>query len=228
VPRGDLDTLLDRALAALIRELERRKYGITDRPRTRTRRQSPNPRHIPNEVKRAVVARDGGRCTFTSDSGRRCEARDRLEFDHVEPVARGGRATVGNLRLRCRAHNQLEAEQAFGAEYIEHRREAARAATGQRRREREARAKVEKAKRSRAEAGRAERDAEATARAKAIEEVIPWLRALRIGKDEARSAAAIACDQHPDAPLEARVRSALRCFARPGRSPAAGSAAATG
>ena len=58
-------------------------------------------------MKRAVWERDGGRCTFVSESGHRCESRTRLEYDHVEPVAQGGQATVKDLRLRCRAHNQL-------------------------------------------------------------------------------------------------------------------------
>jgi hypothetical protein len=38
-----------------------------------------------------------------------------LEFDHIEPVARGGHATTANLRLRCRAHNQYEADRIFAA-----------------------------------------------------------------------------------------------------------------
>jgi len=32
-----------------------------------------------------------------------------LEFHHVVPYARGGQATVENITLRCRAHNQYEA-----------------------------------------------------------------------------------------------------------------------
>jgi hypothetical protein len=34
-----------------------------------------NTRHIPNEVRRQVLARDGRRCTFVSELGRRCEER---------------------------------------------------------------------------------------------------------------------------------------------------------
>jgi hypothetical protein len=40
-------------------------------------------------------------------------------------VARGGRAAIDNLRLRCRAHNQYEAERAFGHEFVRHKREVA-------------------------------------------------------------------------------------------------------
>jgi Holliday junction resolvasome RuvABC DNA-binding subunit len=49
-----------------------------------------------------------------------------LEFDHIEPVARGGKATVGTMRLRCRAHNQHEAERLFGAGFMNRKREEAK------------------------------------------------------------------------------------------------------
>jgi 5-methylcytosine-specific restriction endonuclease McrA len=37
-----------------------------------------------------------------------------LEFHHVVPFADGGKATVENIELRCRSHNQYEAERWFG------------------------------------------------------------------------------------------------------------------
>src|SRR5439155_17570880 len=94
------------------------------RPRP-SKRPSDNPRQIPAHVKRAVWERDHGQCTFVSEAGRRCPARTRLEFDHVVEVARGGRASVAGIRLRCRAHNQYGAERTFGAEFMRHKREAA-------------------------------------------------------------------------------------------------------
>jgi 5-methylcytosine-specific restriction endonuclease McrA len=77
-------------------------------------------------VKRAVRERDGERCAFVSASGQRCSARSRLEFDHIEPVARGGASTVENVRLVCRSHNQHAAESAFGIEFMERKRAEAR------------------------------------------------------------------------------------------------------
>ena len=76
------------------------------------------------KVKKAVWLRDGGRCTFESDAGHRCEARSFLEYDHIEPFARGGETTAGNLRLRCRTHNQYAADQAFGMEFMKAKRDA--------------------------------------------------------------------------------------------------------
>jgi 5-methylcytosine-specific restriction endonuclease McrA len=125
VRTGDVAEVLRRSFRALIRQVEARKYGLTDRPRKSKRKRSSKSRHIPAEVRRAVVDRDGHQCTFRSDSGRRCSARHGLESDHIEPVARGGTSTVDNLRLRCRAHNQYEAERTFGAEFMKAKRDQA-------------------------------------------------------------------------------------------------------
>ena len=120
----DEGVVLERALDALIAKLEARKFGKTGQPRAA--HASRDPRHVPAEVRRAVVARDEGRCTFVGDHGHRCGTRRHLEFDHLVPVARGGASTVDNVRLRCRAHNQLEAERAFGAAFMQRKREARR------------------------------------------------------------------------------------------------------
>jgi len=108
VAGGDIAQVLDRALEALILQLERQKFGATTRPRRA--RPSARRRYVPAHVRRAVWERDKGQCTFTGPSGKRCQARRYLEFDHVHPVAQGGRGTVDNMRLRCRAHNQYEAD----------------------------------------------------------------------------------------------------------------------
>jgi 5-methylcytosine-specific restriction endonuclease McrA len=125
VPSGELAQVLDRALDALICVLEKNKFAATSRTRPGRRSSSSNPRQIAASTRRAVWHRDGGQCTFTSDKGTRCESRTRLEYDHVQPVARGGDSTVGNLRLRCRAHNQYEAERVFGAGFMHEKRAAA-------------------------------------------------------------------------------------------------------
>jgi hypothetical protein len=182
LPSGDLEGVLERALDALIEKLEKRKYGSADRSRGRAATPSSS-RRIPAEVRRAVRARDGSQCTFVAPEGRRCAARTRLEFDHVIPFARGGEATVENLRLRCRAHNQLAAEQAFGRELVRAKREGARRAAA-----------------AQARDAAAEQDPERS--------VIPWLRRLGFRPDEARRAAA-RCAHLSDAPMAERVRAAL-------------------
>jgi hypothetical protein len=73
-------------------------------------------------VKRAVFERDGQQCTYVAADGRRCEASAFLELDHIDPKALGGSNDAANLRVRCRAHNQLWAEQSFGRERVERAR----------------------------------------------------------------------------------------------------------
>src|SRR5262249_16763666 len=119
---GDLVAVLEHAFDAAIAHLEKKKFAATSRPSKAARRSSSNPRYIPARVNREVWRRDGGQCTFKGDGGHRCEARRDLEFDHIVPVARGGESTPANLRLRCRAHNQLEAERTFGNAFMVGRR----------------------------------------------------------------------------------------------------------
>jgi hypothetical protein len=77
-----------------------------------------NRRHVPAAIRREVWERDGGRCAWTSEDGRRCGSRWKLELDHVRPDALGGEATADNLRLTCRTHNALHAEQFFGRDHM--------------------------------------------------------------------------------------------------------------
>jgi len=116
-PAAEDAEVLDRALDALIARLEARKCGRSSKPRASVR-PTASARHIPAHVRRTVWQRDGGRCTFHSDDGHRCDACAALEYDHALPVARGGESTVDNIRLRCRAHNQYGAEQVFGASFM--------------------------------------------------------------------------------------------------------------
>jgi hypothetical protein len=128
-PSGDVPQVLKRALDALVRQLEKHKFANTSW--SRPQRGPARGRHVPSEVKRTVWQRDGGQCTFVSEQGKRCEARARLEFDHIQPFARGGPATVRDIRLRCRAHNQYSAESTYGAEFMRGKREAARCKAAQ-------------------------------------------------------------------------------------------------
>jgi hypothetical protein len=50
--------------------------------------------------------------------GQVCGATHRLEFDHDLEVALGGKPTIGNIRLLCRAHNVMKAEQHLGRAFM--------------------------------------------------------------------------------------------------------------
>ena len=82
----------------------------------------PASRHIPAAVRRAVYERDQGRCRFVDEQGRRCTARDGLEFHHRHPFGYGGGHTVVAVSLLCRAHNLHFAEVDYGRGTIAARR----------------------------------------------------------------------------------------------------------
>jgi hypothetical protein len=124
IPDGDPAAIFDRALTVLLEKVERNKLGAAAKPRPprpirpETDRQASGrvlaSRDIPRHVKRAVCRRDGGQCGFVAHHGQRCQERTFLEFHHLQPYALGGPATVENISLRCRRHNQYEAELIFG------------------------------------------------------------------------------------------------------------------
>jgi hypothetical protein len=120
IPDGDIGRIVDRALGLLLEEVKRRKFAATSRPRTRNGFGDGFPsRHVPAEIRRTVVAREGGRCRFVSPSGRRCESRELIEFHHRIPWGHLRAHSADGIELRCRAHNQYEAELVFGAAHME-------------------------------------------------------------------------------------------------------------
>lgn len=123
IPTGDLAPVFDRALTILLEDLERRQLGASARPRA-IRAVAAGSRHIPAAVRRAVWARDGGKCTFVGPEGP-CGERGLLQFHHVVPYADRGRATVENIQLRCAAHNRHEAARWSGASELQMVRERA-------------------------------------------------------------------------------------------------------
>ncbi|MCE9628331.1 MAG: HNH endonuclease [Candidatus Eisenbacteria bacterium] len=122
VAAGDAAALLDRALDALIVELEKKKYGKHTKHRAESAPESADPHYIPSAIREEVAKRDGEQCAFVSDDGKRCESRHALEFDHIVPVTKGGATNADNLRLICHAHNQLEADRKLGKQFMNSKR----------------------------------------------------------------------------------------------------------
>ena len=115
-PAGKYEAILVEALLLLIPELKKRKFATS----------GTGARRMTSEVKEEVYERDGGRCTWVGETGRRCNSTWQIEFGHIIDVACGGDSSAGNTRCLCRVHNQLEAELRFGAGFMEEkRREAA-------------------------------------------------------------------------------------------------------
>ena len=113
VPDGDLATIIEQAVTEKLERLEARRFATTKAPRkalgdTDT---SSSSRHIPAAVRRAVHERDGDRCRYVDEQGRRCPERGRLEYHHRRPFALGGDRSLRNISLMCHAHNQYLADQ---------------------------------------------------------------------------------------------------------------------
>ena len=138
-PSRSLEEVHLRAMRLLVGELKKRKYAVTDKPQAQRSKKAtekeepsgeidprqrgadeprPRSRYIPARVRRAVWQRDQGRCTFVDARGERCRETSYLEIHHDEPHGRGGAPTESNLGLRCRAHNALAAEEDFGRDVV--------------------------------------------------------------------------------------------------------------
>jgi hypothetical protein len=121
IPDGDAGAIFDRAIAVLLEKVEKEKLGVGRKPRpirpgadSQPSEGRPTSRHTPSDVKRSAWRHDGAQCAYVSKDGRRCTERVFLEFHHIRPYALGGPTSAQNTSLRCRRHNQYEAELVFG------------------------------------------------------------------------------------------------------------------
>jgi hypothetical protein len=73
-----------------------RDSGVTQRLREKNGFGS---RYVPDQIRREVWIRDGGKC-------RNCGGTENLEYDHINPVSRGGQSSEGNIQLLCRPCNR--------------------------------------------------------------------------------------------------------------------------
>jgi 5-methylcytosine-specific restriction endonuclease McrA len=126
IPNGDLTAVVREAIQCAL-EKHRKRKGAAEPTR---KRKSPDAAKAVKEpvggrepisaaVRREVRKRDEGRCTWRGPDGQRCGSAWQVELDHIRPAALGGASTVENLRLLCRTHNALSAEQVFGREHME-------------------------------------------------------------------------------------------------------------
>ena len=147
-PGQSLGELHLQAMRLLVAALEKQKFAVTERPRKATKsssaaepaaREPVEPprqrerqpegqpergRHVPAAVRRAVFERDGARCTYRDERGKRCRETHNHELHHREPIAMGGPPSTANLTLHCQAHNAHAAELDFGRGHMAVRRDA--------------------------------------------------------------------------------------------------------
>jgi hypothetical protein len=122
VPDGDVGTIMEKALEVLIERVTKERFAEVRKPRRTAAEPISGSRHIPNAIQREVFERDGGRCTFTDEQGRRCEEKGWIQFDHLDGFARTHLHDAGRIRLLCRAHNQHAAERMYGREFMQRAR----------------------------------------------------------------------------------------------------------
>ena len=75
---------------------------------------------IKPSIRNGLIKKSGGQCEYRNPkNGHRCGSRHFLEIDRIQPRALSGTNVPENLRVLCRTHNLLMAEQAFGRDRIE-------------------------------------------------------------------------------------------------------------
>lgn len=60
-------------------------------------------RYITSSVKMEVWRRDGGKCV-------ECGSKEKLEYDHIIPVSKGGSSTARNVQLLCEKCNRRKSD----------------------------------------------------------------------------------------------------------------------
>jgi hypothetical protein len=120
LPSGDIAVVFEKALDFLIERVEKERFAVVRKPRTDATEVagSASSRQVPAAIRRYVYDRDGGRCTFVDARGHRCKETGLLEFDHLDGFARTRSHDPERIVLRCRAHNQHEAEKMYGREFM--------------------------------------------------------------------------------------------------------------
>ncbi len=79
----------------------------------------PVSRYISKFVREMVAARAQNQCEYVDlKTGKRCDGKHGLQFDHITPFAVGGETVETNLQLLCPAHNRLRAIQTYGEKFM--------------------------------------------------------------------------------------------------------------
>ena len=109
------------------RRLERKPRSLDNsRQRPRLDKVRAKSRYIPSHVRERVHERAAYQCEYRGPDGTRCRARTGLEIEHERPFAIHRSHDEKYLRLYCRPHNRLSAENVFGVAFIQQKIDASR------------------------------------------------------------------------------------------------------
>ena len=114
----------------VVKEREYSSGKAKSRPDETSRAEPAKSRYISSEVRERVQERGGYQCEYRSPDGTRCTARTGLEIEHERPFAIFRSHDERFLRVLCRRHNRLRAEQVYGARLIQAKIDEARRPKG--------------------------------------------------------------------------------------------------
>jgi 5-methylcytosine-specific restriction endonuclease McrA len=113
---GAPDQSLKETFESAMREYVRRREPKSKAPVLRAPEVNSSSRYVPAPIRHSIRRRSQDRCEYIDPlTKRRCESRARLQFDHITPLAKGGRTEVANLRHYCQTHNAYVAIREYGA-----------------------------------------------------------------------------------------------------------------
>jgi len=125
-PQRRLERRLERERQREKTAVESQSAAVESRPDEVVVSEPATSRHVPVAARDRVLERAGHQCQFTGPDGTRCTARTGLQIEHERPFAMYHSHDERFLSVLCRRHNQLRAEQVYGAEHIQARIEAGR------------------------------------------------------------------------------------------------------
>lgn len=97
---GDFDKRMDLVREFYLREKQAGRFVSEELAEKRKLDDvAEDQRRIPENVKREVWRRDGGKCSH-------CGSRNQLEYDHIVPFSKGGSNTARNVELLCMMCNR--------------------------------------------------------------------------------------------------------------------------
>ena len=112
LPKGaSLEDLFVAGLESIIAGHKKKTKSLGTR---KSRKSKKRTRHIPNDIRKAVLERDEYKCSFKAENGKVCGCNWNIEVDHIVPFADGGEHLLENLRVLCGSHHQYVTEKRFG------------------------------------------------------------------------------------------------------------------
>ncbi len=88
-------------------EKAKRAQRKTEKPKSNSARAELKREPLTAAQKHAVFNRDGGKCTHTDATGKRCGSDKWIQIHHLKPLSQGGSNDPENLTTLCSFHHDL-------------------------------------------------------------------------------------------------------------------------